>query len=217
MRVRVQVRAGLGAGEVTWWGEAASKVGGWWSRDGASAGATRRRLRGNAARRCLRRRRHFARRRPKGRSRPSSARLPWTRRSPRWTSCSTSWLAPSTCKGEHGPLSHLSPPAAPGRGLTCCAHRRRNFALSFAARDAQGRESFMPLLSDGDLAAAFTTARPALRLRLDVRPAADCEQLGVGEGSWRAPRLALTVPPPSPCRPAAGGLGHHQPPGGGGR
>ena len=61
----------------------------------------------------------------------------------------------------------------------------------------------MPLLSDGDLAAAFTTARPALRLRLDVRPAADCEQLGVGEGSWRAPRLALTVPPPSPCRPAA--------------
>ncbi|XP_021239096.1 TBC1 domain family member 25 [Numida meleagris] len=45
---------------------------------------------------------------------------------------------------------------------------RRNFALSFAARDAQGRESFMPLLSDGDLAAAFTTARPALRLRLDA-------------------------------------------------
>lgn len=59
----------------------------------------------------------------------------------------------------------------------------------------------MPLLSDGDLAAAFTTARPALRLRLDVRPAADCEQLGVGEGSWRAPRLALTVPPPPPAGP----------------
>ncbi|XP_031467341.1 TBC1 domain family member 25 [Phasianus colchicus] len=54
---------------------------------------------------------------------------------------------------------------------------RRNFALSFAARDAQGRESFVPLLSDGDLAAAFTAARPALRLRLDVRPAADCPLL----------------------------------------
>ncbi|XP_042746770.1 TBC1 domain family member 25-like [Lagopus leucura] len=74
---------------------------------------------------------------------------------------------------------------------------RRNFALSFAARDAQGRESFMPLLNDGDLAAAFTTARPALRLRLDVRPATDCPLLE----DWDiiSPReVAAAEPPPPP-------------------
>lgn len=56
----------------------------------------------------------------------------------------------------------------------------------------------MPLLSDGDLAAAFTTARPALRLRLDVRPATDCEQLG-GMGGLgvcgKPPRFALMLFP----------------------
>lgn len=33
----------------------------------------------------------------------------------------------------------------------------------------------MPLLSDGDLANAFTCARPTLRLRLDVRNPPDSE------------------------------------------
>uniref|UniRef100_A0A8V5GUQ6 Rab-GAP TBC domain-containing protein n=1 Tax=Melopsittacus undulatus TaxID=13146 RepID=A0A8V5GUQ6_MELUD len=50
---------------------------------------------------------------------------------------------------------------------------RKSFSISFAARDPQGQESFVPLLSDGDLAAAFACARPALRLRLDVRPPAE--------------------------------------------
>ncbi|XP_054033151.1 TBC1 domain family member 25 [Dryobates pubescens] len=46
---------------------------------------------------------------------------------------------------------------------------RSSFSLSFWARDAQGQEGFLPLLSDGDLAAAFSGARPGLSLRLDVR------------------------------------------------
>ncbi|XP_057244380.1 TBC1 domain family member 25-like [Malurus melanocephalus] len=46
---------------------------------------------------------------------------------------------------------------------------KKSFALSFAARDGQGQDTFVPLLSDGDLANAFTCARPTLRLRLDVR------------------------------------------------
>ncbi|KAM4643679.1 TBC1 domain family member 25 isoform 2-T2 [Amazona ochrocephala] len=50
---------------------------------------------------------------------------------------------------------------------------KKSFSISFAARDPQGQESFVPLLSDGDLAAAFAGARPALRLRLDVRPPAE--------------------------------------------
>ncbi|XP_030330133.1 LOW QUALITY PROTEIN: TBC1 domain family member 25 [Strigops habroptila] len=50
---------------------------------------------------------------------------------------------------------------------------KKSFSISFAARDPQGQESFVPLLSDGDLAAAFACARPALRLRLDVRPPAE--------------------------------------------
>ncbi|XP_059728414.1 TBC1 domain family member 25 [Haemorhous mexicanus] len=46
---------------------------------------------------------------------------------------------------------------------------KKSFVLSFAARDGQGQDTFVPLLSDGDLANAFTCARPTLRLRLDVR------------------------------------------------
>ncbi|XP_039582576.1 TBC1 domain family member 25 [Passer montanus] len=46
---------------------------------------------------------------------------------------------------------------------------KKSFALSFAARDGQGQDTFVPLLSDGDLANAFTCAKPTLRLRLDVR------------------------------------------------
>ncbi|KAM6228590.1 LOW QUALITY PROTEIN: TBC1 domain family member 25 [Spheniscus humboldti] len=46
---------------------------------------------------------------------------------------------------------------------------KKSFSVSFAARDPQGQETFVPLLSDGDLAAAFA-CRPTLRLRLDVRP-----------------------------------------------
>ncbi|XP_049649325.1 TBC1 domain family member 25 isoform X3 [Accipiter gentilis] len=50
---------------------------------------------------------------------------------------------------------------------------KKSFSVSFAARDPQGQETFVPLLSDGDLAAAFACARPTLRLRLDVRPPAE--------------------------------------------
>nr|XP_054509901.1 TBC1 domain family member 25 [Agelaius phoeniceus] len=46
---------------------------------------------------------------------------------------------------------------------------KKSFVLSFAARDGQGQDTFVPLLSDGDLANAFNCARPTLRLRLDVR------------------------------------------------
>ncbi|NXF00114.1 TBC25 protein, partial [Menura novaehollandiae] len=46
---------------------------------------------------------------------------------------------------------------------------KKSFSLSFAARDGQGQDTFVPLLSDSDLANAFTCARPTLRLRLDVR------------------------------------------------
>lgn len=53
--------------------------------------------------------------------------------------------------------------------------RKKSFSVSFAARDPQGQETFVPLLSDGDLAAAFACARPTLRLRLDVRPPAESE------------------------------------------
>jgi len=54
--------------------------------------------------------------------------------------------------------------------------RKKSFSVSFAARDPQGQETFVPLLSDGDLAAAFACARPALRLRLDVRSSAESER-----------------------------------------
>ncbi|KAM6307730.1 uncharacterized protein O3Q21_012574 isoform 2-T2 [Podargus strigoides] len=50
---------------------------------------------------------------------------------------------------------------------------KKSFSISFAVCDPQGQESFVPLLSDGDLAAAFACARPTLRLRLDVRPPAE--------------------------------------------
>ncbi|XP_065509422.1 TBC1 domain family member 25 [Caloenas nicobarica] len=50
---------------------------------------------------------------------------------------------------------------------------KKSFSVSFATRDPQGQETFVPLLSDGDLAAAFTCARPTLRLRMDVRPPAE--------------------------------------------
>ncbi|XP_009466631.1 PREDICTED: TBC1 domain family member 25 [Nipponia nippon] len=50
---------------------------------------------------------------------------------------------------------------------------KKSFSVSFVARDPQGQETFVPLLSDGDLAAAFACARPVLRLRLDVRPPAE--------------------------------------------
>ncbi|XP_010572884.1 PREDICTED: TBC1 domain family member 25 [Haliaeetus leucocephalus] len=50
---------------------------------------------------------------------------------------------------------------------------KKSFSVSFASRDPQGQETFVPLLSDGDLAAAFACARPTLRLRLDVRPPAE--------------------------------------------
>ncbi|XP_072776476.1 TBC1 domain family member 25 [Taeniopygia guttata] len=46
---------------------------------------------------------------------------------------------------------------------------KKSFVLSFAAQNGQGQDTFVPLLSDGDLANAFTCARPTLRLRLDVR------------------------------------------------
>ncbi|XP_027562626.1 TBC1 domain family member 25-like, partial [Neopelma chrysocephalum] len=46
---------------------------------------------------------------------------------------------------------------------------KKSFSLSFAARDGQGQDTFVPLLSDSDLVTAFTWARPILRLRLDVR------------------------------------------------
>ncbi|XP_068034594.1 LOW QUALITY PROTEIN: TBC1 domain family member 25 [Anomalospiza imberbis] len=46
---------------------------------------------------------------------------------------------------------------------------KKSFVLSFAAQNGQGQDTFVPLLSDGDLANAFTYARPTLRLRLDVR------------------------------------------------
>ncbi|XP_077645789.1 TBC1 domain family member 25 [Lonchura striata] len=46
---------------------------------------------------------------------------------------------------------------------------KKSFVLSFAAHNGQGQDTFVPLLSDGDLANAFSCARPALRLRLDVR------------------------------------------------
>ncbi|XP_015472432.1 TBC1 domain family member 25-like [Parus major] len=52
---------------------------------------------------------------------------------------------------------------------------KKSFVLSFAARDGQGQDTFVPLLSDGDLANAFTCARPTLRLRLDVRNPPDSE------------------------------------------
>ncbi|OWK49893.1 TBC1 domain family member 25, partial [Lonchura striata] len=54
----------------------------------------------------------------------------------------------------------LSPPINP---------MKKSFVLSFAAHNGQGQDTFVPLLSDGDLANAFSCARPALRLRLDVR------------------------------------------------
>uniref|UniRef100_UPI001293CC94 TBC1 domain family member 25 n=1 Tax=Lonchura striata TaxID=40157 RepID=UPI001293CC94 len=50
-----------------------------------------------------------------------------------------------------------------------CPLRKKSFVLSFAAHNGQGQDTFVPLLSDGDLANAFSCARPALRLRLDVR------------------------------------------------
>lgn len=54
--------------------------------------------------------------------------------------------------------------------------RKKSFVLSFAAQNGQGQDTFVPLLSDGDLANAFTCARPTLRLRLDVRNPPESER-----------------------------------------
>ncbi|XP_068780180.1 TBC1 domain family member 25 [Struthio camelus] len=76
---------------------------------------------------------------------------------------------------------------------------KKSFAVSFAARDRRGHESFTPLASDSDLAAAFASAaKPALRLRLDVRPPDDSPLLE----DWDiiSPREAAGAEPPGPER-----------------
>ncbi|KAM8793676.1 LOW QUALITY PROTEIN: TBC1 domain family member 25 [Eudromia elegans] len=73
----------------------------------------------------------------------------------------------------------------------------KSFALSFAARDPRGgAEALAPLATERDLAAAFASAaRPALRLRLDVRPPPEHSPL-LEDWDIISPREAAAAPPP---------------------
>ncbi|KAL1766452.1 TBC1 domain family member 25 [Sigmodon hispidus] len=53
---------------------------------------------------------------------------------------------------------------------------KKNFGISYLARDRLGQEVFLSLLSDWDLSTAFATAsKPYLQLRVDIRPSEDSE------------------------------------------
>ncbi|KAM8934780.1 TBC1 domain family member 25 [Pelodytes ibericus] len=50
----------------------------------------------------------------------------------------------------------------------------KNFGISYLSRDKQGHESYMSLMSDWDLGAAFDSAsKPYLQLKLDIKPSED--------------------------------------------
>lgn len=50
--------------------------------------------------------------------------------------------------------------------------------MSYLSRDRSGSETFLPLLSDCDLDAAFVSAaKPYLQLRMDIRPSEDSESI----------------------------------------
>ncbi|XP_053329100.1 TBC1 domain family member 25 [Spea bombifrons] len=50
----------------------------------------------------------------------------------------------------------------------------KNFGISYLSRDKQGHESYVSLMSDWDLGAAFESAsKPYLQLKLDIKPAED--------------------------------------------
>ncbi len=54
--------------------------------------------------------------------------------------------------------------------LICCMHFRE-FAISYLAKDDYGQETYLSLLSDWDLDAAFLSASdPCLRLKVDLKP-----------------------------------------------
>lgn len=54
--------------------------------------------------------------------------------------------------------------------------RKKNFGISYLARERLGQEAYLSLLSDWDLSIAFTTAsKPYLQLRVDIRPSEDSE------------------------------------------
>lgn len=51
---------------------------------------------------------------------------------------------------------------------------KKNFGISYLARERLGQEAYLSLLSDWDLSIAFTTAsKPYLQLRVDIRPSED--------------------------------------------
>ncbi|XP_043829659.1 TBC1 domain family member 25 isoform X2 [Dromiciops gliroides] len=58
--------------------------------------------------------------------------------------------------------------------LALRALRKKHFGISYLGREKLGPEAYIPLTSEGDLSAAFTSAsQPYLQLRVDVRPLED--------------------------------------------
>ena len=56
------------------------------------------------------------------------------------------------------------------------SNRKRNFGVSYVARDRSGVEMHQSLLSDWDLDAAFASAaKPYLELKIDIKPSEDSE------------------------------------------
>ena len=76
------------------------------------------------------------------------------------------------CKTDLEAAGELGIPIAPLYPLS----RKKNFGISYLARDRLGQEAFLSLLSDWDLSTAFATAsKPYLQLRVDIRPSEDSE------------------------------------------